>query len=194
MLSAAEDLKAGNVRYYAPAMGVVVDNADPEGNRRVRVRVPGLVEKSAWAWPITGGGGSARRGSHVVPAVGADVVVQFLGGDVERPIYSGGPWSAAAQAGDERSEDVVEAGEGAHKVQTLELEDLRITVDERDGNRAIRLLNKRTQDFITIDVVAGGLQVRMTSAILIQCLGLVSIEAAAITLNERPVLPDSAPI
>ncbi len=192
--SVCEAVQAGRIRYYGVYPGVVVDNADPTGDHRVRVRIDGLLDPSAWARPLTAGGGSKERGGHLVPAVGADVYVQFVGGDVERPIYSGGHWSSKATAGDERSLEAREAGSEAHRVQTLELDDIRITVDERDGKRAVCLRNKKTNDEITIDIKAGGLKVRMTSAILLEAIGLISLDAAQVTINGRNVMPDSKAI
>lgn len=191
MLSAGEDLARGVARYYAPVNGVVVDNADPDGSHRVRVRVPGLIDKSAWAWPITAGGGSPQRGGHIVPELGADVVVWFLGGDVERPIYAGGWWGTPT-AGSEAPSDVAEvAGPDAAKVQSLELGRVKITVDEREGHRALSIQNKTTGDFITLDLESHGLHIKMTAAILLECLGVVDIDATAITLNGRLVTADS---
>lgn len=191
MLSLIEEVQAGNVRYLGACNGVVTDNADPEGLHRVRVRIEGLVDPSAWAYPITMGGGSAQRGGHVVPAIGADVVVWFVGGDIEFPIYTGGWWGKPS-AGDESPERVKEiGGADAAKVQSLELENVRITVDEREGNRVLAIENKETGDFITMDIKAGGLHVKMTAAILLECLGVISLTATQVTINGRLVQPDT---
>lgn len=187
--SSAEELRAGLTRYHGAYSGVVVDREDPEGLHRVRVEVPGLIDKSAWAWPVTGGGGSKQRGAHIVPALGADVIVWFIGGDVERPIYAGAWWGVA-----ESPTEALAAADESHDVQSLELKDILITVDERDGRRAVELRNKVTGDFIVIDIASGVMKVRMTAAILLEAIGQIDLKAAAITLNERVVLPDSKPI
>lgn len=192
MLSLCEEVQAGNVRYLGAYPGVVIDNADPDGLHRVRVRIDGIVDPSAWAYPITAGGGAPQRGGHIVPAVGSDVIVWFVGGDVEWPIYAGGWWGKPDATGDESPERVREAvGANPEKVQSIELEDLRITVDEREGKRALSLENKITGDFVTIDFKAGGLHVRMTSAILLECIGAIDLDATQITLNGRLILPDT---
>lgn len=191
MLSLCEEVQAGNTRYLGAYPGTVIDNADPEGLHRVRIRIEGLVDPSAWAFPITMGGGSPQRGGHIVPAVGADVVVWFMGGDVEWPIYAGG-WWGKPDAGDESPERVREVGGAdAAKVQSIELEDVRISVDEREGKRALSIENKITGDFVTLDFKAGGMHVKMTSAILLQCVGAIDLDATQITLNGRLVLPDT---
>jgi hypothetical protein len=194
ILTAAEETALGRARYYAIMPAVVIDRNDPLGLHRVRVEVLGLIERSAWAKPITLGGGSPQRGGHVVPALGADVWVWFIGGDVEQPVYAGGSWGAAP-AGKETPADVAEvAGTDPAKVQSIELDDVRITVDERDGKRALSIASKATGDFVTVDLTNHGLHVKMTAAIILECLGLISLEAAAITLNGRNVLPNSEDI
>jgi hypothetical protein len=196
MLSSIEDIQAGNLRYYAAYHGRVEDADDPEGLHRARITIPGLVEPSNWAFPITAGGGSAQRGGHVAPLKGADVVVWFLGGDLERPIYAGGWWGKPDDGG-EMPTDVKEfegAPAEAAKVQSLEFERLKITVDERDGKRALSIQNKVSGDFITLDLENHGLHVRMSTAVLIEVLGVFDVKAAQITLNDRLVLSDSKAI
>lgn len=81
----------GNQTLVGLFVGYVRENEDPERLGRVRVEIPGLIEPmSAWAPPIGGAGGSAKRGVHDVPAVGATVAVFFHAGDEECPYYLGG--------------------------------------------------------------------------------------------------------
>jgi uncharacterized protein involved in type VI secretion and phage assembly len=79
---------------YGVFHGTVVDREDPEVLGRVRVLIPGVIEPaSEWALPDgTAGGGSAGRGKYAVPEKGADIFVQFLMGDPDRPIYRPGHW------------------------------------------------------------------------------------------------------
>lgn len=195
-LSAVEEIQAGNIRYWAAYHGVVVDADDPDGLHRVRVRIEGLIELSDWAWPITSGGGGPQRGGHVAPKKDADVVVWFVGGDVDFPIYAGG-WWGKPDAGSETPTDVKEnetAPADAAQVQSLEFERLVFTVDEREGKRAFQIRNKVTGDFVTIDLESHGLHIKMTAAILLECIGQIDLTGAAITLNGRQVLADSKAI
>jgi hypothetical protein len=189
--SSLEDHAAGLIRYYSVYHGVVADNKDPEKLHRARVTIPGLLEPSNWAWPLTAGGGSPQRGGHVAPAEGADVLVWFVGGDIERPVYAGG-WWGKPDAGTEAPTDVSELSvEEAPKVQSLEFGRLKITVDEREGNRALRIQNKVSGDFVTLDLENHALHIKMTAAVLIEVIGVLNIDAMQINLNERLVLPDS---
>src|ERR1700712_1760831 len=136
MSSSNEDIADGKVRYFAIEHGKVIDNVDPQGLYRVRIKIHGIVEKSQWAWPVgTMGGGSKGRGAWVVPDIGADVVVQFLGGDVERPVYQTAWWGKLKDGTEELPTEAAGLSpEDTAKVQTIhESSRLKIWVDEREG-------------------------------------------------------------
>lgn len=65
-------------------IGIVEDTADPQNNKRVKVRVKGVfnspikIEHLPWAVQLS---------SHSVPRKGDHVIVTFLGGDIYRPVY-----------------------------------------------------------------------------------------------------------
>jgi hypothetical protein len=87
----------GDDKHHGMFPGLVVDNLDPQKRGRVKVEVPGLCEPSTnWALPIGGShsSGEANRGGFDPPKVGAAVVVAFLDGDIDHPVYLGG-WRAA---------------------------------------------------------------------------------------------------
>lgn len=175
--------------FAYPQNGVVVDNVDPLGLYRVRVMVPGLIEPaSAWAFPFgTSGGGSAKRGGWIVPAVGADVVVMFLGGDPERPIYSPA-WWGKPDAGEEMSTGVADVpANERHEVQTLELGRLLVTVDERKDKRSIRFEDKETGDGIAWDLEEAKVMIAATSGLLFKCDGAIDIDGLQVTINGRLV-------
>ncbi len=180
-----------HVSYPLTYHGVVVDNADPDGAHRVRVSIPGIVELTGWAYPITSGGGSAQRGGHIVPAEGSEVVVWFIGGWIERPIYACGWWPPAAAEGPRMPTDVVAAGAQAHQVQSIEIGDFKLTFDERDDKRTIRAEHITSGDFIEWDLKNQGLQISMSAAILLKCSGLIDIDAAQVSIIGRQVLADS---
>ena len=76
--------------------GFVVDNQDPEIRGRVTLQVPALLGDQAtdWALPCVPCGGLADQGWFCVPEVGAQVWVEFEGGDLAHPIWSGTFWQA----------------------------------------------------------------------------------------------------
>lgn len=78
--------------YYGKYRGKVTDNTDPMVSGRVQVSVPGVLgTATAWAMPCTPFAGSGV-GFYAIPPVGADVWVEFEGGNPEAPIWAGGFW------------------------------------------------------------------------------------------------------
>lgn len=87
-------------RYYSRYRGIVMDNADPDGQDRVLVQVPRLNVRGQealpiWAYPdysgVTIGAGA---GQSEVPPVGSHIWVTFEDGQVSKPVYTtGGYWS-----------------------------------------------------------------------------------------------------
>lgn len=85
-------------RAYGKYRGFVADNADPQKLGRVRLTVPALLgqQTSDWALPCLPCGGLADQGWICVPEVGAQVWVEFEGGDLSHPIWVGTFWQQAA--------------------------------------------------------------------------------------------------
>jgi hypothetical protein len=86
--------------HYGKYKGVVIDNQDPERMCRVRVRVPLVLGDavSGWALPCLPFGGMADQGFYCVPETGALVWVEFEGGDLNWPIWSGTWWGKPDEA------------------------------------------------------------------------------------------------
>ncbi|MEN0064241.1 MAG: phage baseplate assembly protein V [Myxococcota bacterium] len=80
-------------KYYGKYRGFVVNNVDIERRGRVTVMVPnlgtGLLLCAEPCFPATGLPGFAS-GMFAVPAIGAGVFVEFIGGEIDQPIWSGG--------------------------------------------------------------------------------------------------------
>jgi hypothetical protein len=77
-------------RFFGKYRGLVVNNADPENMGRIQVQVPAIGEgaMSGWALPCVPVKLPKELGS-ALPAIGAGVWIEFEGGDVNSPIWSG---------------------------------------------------------------------------------------------------------
>ena len=81
--------------------GIVEDNQDPGLLGRLKVRVPGVLgEETAWASPCVSFAG-AGCGAFMMPEPGTGVWVEFEGGDLSRPIWSGFWWEKGQLPRDE---------------------------------------------------------------------------------------------
>jgi len=85
-------------KYYGKYRGVVLNNVDPEGKRRLLVQVPDVLglSTSSWAMPCVPVAG-IQTGHYVVPLIGAGVWIEFEGGDPDYPICVGGFWGSRAE-------------------------------------------------------------------------------------------------
>ena len=94
-------------RYYGKYRGYVHENQDPQGLGRVRAILPRLLGNDAptgWALPCAPFAGP-DQGFFNVPEVGTGVWVEFEGGDLSHPIWTGMWWGrpTESQAADPRS-------------------------------------------------------------------------------------------
>lgn len=80
-------------RYYGKYRGFVSDVKDPLSLGRLRAYVPRLLgeTQTGWAMPCAPYAGP-DQGLYTVPDIGAGVWLEFEGGDLSRPIWSGTWW------------------------------------------------------------------------------------------------------
>jgi hypothetical protein len=85
-------------RFFGKYRGVVINNIDPAQIGRIQVQVPDVlgVVPSSWALPSVPCNLPKRAGS-ALPKVGAGVWVEFEGGDLRRPIWTGCFFASAAE-------------------------------------------------------------------------------------------------
>ena len=86
-------MSAAASTFYGKYRGTVVDNIDVTQCGRVRVKVPAVFGDGElnWALPCSPYAGPGV-GFFAVPPVGANVWVEFEGGNPDFPIVSGGFW------------------------------------------------------------------------------------------------------
>ncbi|MGD2157014.1 MAG: phage baseplate assembly protein V [Anaerolineales bacterium] len=79
--------------FFGKYRGSVVNNVDPQQMGRVQVSVPAVLGEGrmSWAMPCTPYAGSGV-GFFAIPPIGANVWVEFEGGDPDYPIWSGCFW------------------------------------------------------------------------------------------------------
>jgi hypothetical protein len=79
--------------YFGKYRGTVANNVDPMQMGRLQVTVPAVLGDGqlSWAMPCVPYAGS-QVGFFALPPSGANVWVEFEGGDPDRPIWSGCFW------------------------------------------------------------------------------------------------------
>lgn len=136
-------------RYYGKYRGKVTDNADPLSLGRVKANVPRLLdaEETGWALPAFPYGGISEQGFFFVPDIDANVWIEFEGGELSYPIWTGVFFSSG---------DVPESAQPAQKVlktksgHKIVLDDDANTLEITDSNG-----NSIKMDSSAIKVTAG---------------------------------------
>lgn len=87
-------------KVYGKYRGTVVNNVDPNQIGRVQVEVPAVYGSNTlnWAMPSVPYAGP-NEGFYMIPSVGAKVWVEFEGGDIDAPIWSGCFWGQGESPG-----------------------------------------------------------------------------------------------
>lgn len=177
---------------------VVTDNKDPEGLRRVKLRLPALDDiETDWASPLTLGGGAPDRGFHIVPAIGAKCVCWFELGDVVHgtTFYMAAQWVAPPGEEAHVPKEVRDAGADAAQVQVLQVGLVKIVIDEREGQRSVRISDEQDPPTsIEWDLEQRGITIDAVSAVVVRAKGGIHMEAPNITLNGRRVEPGKKPL
>lgn len=78
-------------KFYGTYRGVVIDNADPRARGRLLVEVPSVLGQGTHLWAAGKFmfGGNSAEAAIFVPAVGSQVLVEFVEGSPGSPIWSG---------------------------------------------------------------------------------------------------------
>lgn len=136
-------------RYYGKYRGMVSDNADPDNLGRIRAKVPRLLgdEETGWALPAFPYGGAAEQGLFLVPDVGAGVWIEFEGGDLSYPIWTGTWFTSGAIPESAQPGQKVLKTKSGHKI-VLDDDGESVEISDSNGNTI-------TMDASTIKIAAG---------------------------------------
>lgn len=117
-------------KYYGKYRGNVVNIVDPLKLGRVQVAVPAIIgnAQANWALPCLPAAGH-QAGLYYLPTVGANVWVEFEGGDPNHPIWTGGFWDKPADVPAVGAGIVLKSASGA----TITVSDSGITIENGKG-------------------------------------------------------------
>lgn len=134
--------------HYGKYRGQVAANADPKQLGRIQVTCPLVLGegKLSWAMPCTPYAGPGV-GFYAVPPVGANVWVEFEGGDPDYPIWAGCFWGD----GD------VPADPAMATTKVFKTDGLTLTVDDTSSSGGVTVR-------VSPPVVANELTVTLTSS------------------------------
>ena len=161
--------------FYGVYTALVIDVVDPDGQGRVRVRLPWSPDSSssnyeAWARLATMMAGN-ERGSWFVPDAGDEVLVAFEAGDPRRPYVVGALWN-----GQDAPPEAMDGG-GLNQRKTLRSRNgVTVTLDDTDGQESLKLETPGGQE-VTLRDGPGAIEIRDSNGNFLQ------LEGAGVTVN-----------
>lgn len=190
MSSSFDDGDPRDSRLLGMVVGVVIDRADPLKLGRVRVKIPGMFEEgTAWAKPLTVGGGTRNTGLFFVPEVGAEVAIWFNQGDPDEPYYQPAHWGLPDGQSEVPAEAFPDGADDSPEPdnRVIAVPGWRIEIDATDGQRKLRLTNQKTGDNITLDQERNSILIQATTSLQLVSEGEIVLDATMITIGGRPV-------
>jgi uncharacterized protein involved in type VI secretion and phage assembly len=103
--------RAERGKKYGVYVGIVTDNKDPDGNYRVRVRIPsqengdssGTSSESTFWYRICTFGAGADRGMYNMPEINDEVLIAFENGEISHGYVVGSLWNKTSKTTDKNS-------------------------------------------------------------------------------------------
>lgn len=172
-----------------PYDGYVYDSNDPKGLMRVRAVLPGTDEgdqPTSWLLPKDKALGPGK-GEASAPDKGAEVSVEFVSGNPENGRYSLGHWGEGEVP---TGASVADAGD--HKVYDDGV--IRVERDERAATKGFRVKHADGATLLEYDANTRRFRVFPQTSLDLKVEGELKIEAPAVTINGRIVLPYGDPI
>ncbi len=177
-------------RFYGVYAALVTNILDPDGQGRVRVRLPWAPDANgqsyeAWARLATTMAG-ADRGSWFIPDVDDEVLVAFEAGDPRRPFVVGSLWN-----GEDAPPETMD-GAGNNNIKTLRSRNgVKVTLDDQDGQERLVLETPGGQSVTLKDgpgaielVDSNGNSVKLeTAGITVQASAKVTVSASAVEVS-----------
>lgn len=134
-------------QFFGKYRGKVENNVDPLFQGRVQVRVPAVLGEGrmSWAMPSVPYAGP-QVGFFAIPPTGANVWVEFEGGDTDYPIWSGCFWGAGE----------VPASPAVAEIKMLKTATATITLNDLPGAGGITI---ETTTGMKIAITAMGVEI-----------------------------------
>ncbi|MHC2284114.1 uncharacterized protein involved in type VI secretion and phage assembly [Bradyrhizobium diazoefficiens] len=180
-------------RYYGKYRAFVTDNSDPEKRGRVKLTIPSVLGSTAseWALPVTPYGGAAGIGFFAIPPVDAQVVAEFMEGDISAPLWTGTFWRQQSEMPEE-----LPSGEPTLKLLKTESGHL-FSLEDKDGEETITLkssagatleldpegsvaLTDKNGATVTVDAKAGEIRIEDTNgnALVLSSSGIAATDGS----------------
>jgi uncharacterized protein involved in type VI secretion and phage assembly len=170
-------------RWYGVYSALVTDIRDPDGQGRVKVRLPAMSESfEVWARLATLMAGR-KSGSWFVPDTDSEVLVAFEAGDLRRPFVIGALWNGV----DTVPERMDSAGRTFRKLLRSR-NGIQVVLDDQDGKEMLALETPGGQR-VTLEDGSGSIEIvdRNGNSIRLETGGVTVTAAARVTISASAV-------
>jgi hypothetical protein len=139
-------------RFFGKYRGQVTDNNDPDNLGRIKAKVPHVLgdEETGWALPAFIYGGASEQGLFALPDRNAGVWIEFEGGDLSYPVWTGTWYPSNAIPESAGPGKKVFKTKSGHKIVLDDGDDGSGRLEITDSNA-----NTITMDADTIKIAAG---------------------------------------
>lgn len=180
--------------FYGVYTAEVTDIVDPDGQGRVRIKLPWSVdgygeEYQAWARVATMMAG-ANRGSWFIPHEGDEVLVGFNAGDTRHPYVIGSLWN-----GQDAPPETMDST-GNNYAKTIQSKNgVRVSLNDKDGQESLTLETPGGQSFVLKDG-PGEIKIEDSNgnSVTLGSSGITIDASATVTLNATMVEVKAAAI
>jgi len=169
--------QAGRTAGVTPAL--VLDNKDPQGLGRVKVKFPNLSDDDIGHWArvavLMAGN---QRGTFFLPEAGDEVLVAFEAGDITRPFILGGLWNGQDAPPDTNAD-------GKNNLRLIKSRSGRvIRLDDTDGSEKIEIVDKSGNNHLTFDTANNTITIASAKDITLDASqGTIKLTAQNISLS-----------
>ncbi len=175
-------------------IGVVTAmHEDPDGEHRVRVRLPIIDNENDGVWArLASKDAGEERGWVFFPETGDEVIVGFLDDDPRDPVILGSLFSSARPAPITAEEENNEKGLITRSGMTFVFDDdkVSVTTETPDGNKIV--LSEESGSIViedengnTLEMTSGGMTLNSPGDINLSATGDVNIEGVNINLSAQ---------
>jgi len=153
-----------NIPYCEPQSATVIDNNDPKGLGRIKVKFRWMQQgQTPWIRVVSSSGGG-DKGLFIMPEIGEEIIAEFEGGNAEQPFVIGSTYNGKAKtsygnAGNDvkalktRSGNMIVLNDAAGSVTVTDKNGSSMMMDGA-GNITINsqtLVTVKTDDHIIVD-------------------------------------------
>ncbi|MEE8058318.1 MAG: phage baseplate assembly protein V [Pseudomonadales bacterium] len=155
--------------------GKVESNVDPQNLGRIQISVPLVLGggQFSWAMPCVPYAGPTV-GLFALPPVGANIWVEFEGGDPDYPIWSGCFWGTGE----------VPAQPAIAEIKMLKTENISIQLDDTPGAAGVSITT--TTPPLSFTMNSEGITLQNGSAVIVLDSGKIQVSYGAQTIQLTP--------